>query len=148
MEARDAPNPLRSANSVPPAARPPHARRRCAAESAVASDLLGLRVAACGQLLLLLARTVIKERLPWLALVNGSHAMLAHGLSLLVVYRRDLWVRRRSLLITLLMAHLTWVVGNGGARRGVLGGWLEQPVGTGGGGARCFPAAAPPFRPL
>ena len=94
-----------------PAAVPCRAASRAAV---LPSDLLGWVCVALCQLCLLLFKTLLRERQPWLAAVNSTHALLALALAALIRRRPQLYASAREPLVFLASLHVSFVTINGG----------------------------------
>ena len=98
--------------SVPPL--PVAVPRRAANRAALPSDLSGWWCVAVFQLCLLLLKTLLRERQPWLAAVNSTHALLALALAALIRRRPKLYAAAREPLVFLASLHFSFVTVNGG----------------------------------
>lgn len=107
----------------PPGSRPTN-------EAIAQADLLGWRAVALFQALLLAGKTLLQERRPMLAAVNGTHTLLALLLAALVQRRRRWYMAHREWLVLAASLHVAAVTLNGGER--AAGGGLERlPVPSG-----------------
>lgn len=89
---------------------------RSAKEAAAQADLLGWRAVALFQGVLLIGKTLLQERRPMLALVNGTHTLLALLLAALVQRRRRWYLAHRETLVLFATLHVAAVTLNGGER--------------------------------
>ncbi|PSC70679.1 cysteine dioxygenase isoform B [Micractinium conductrix] len=79
--------------------------RRSVNAAALRTDRLGLQTVGSLWMLLVVAKPLLQERLPWLALRAASHSVLAAALVALLAWRPATWARHREVFVSLFLLH-------------------------------------------